>query len=154
MKWQLFFLVVATLRIAGVAEAGPIGPMGRYYVTDESGFNRIWQFQGSSLTSFATVPAGGADGPIIVDGNAATDPVRSVKGGFSGGSGPSPGSSYDFAGTTSSGAQLGFFCPFRIRTRDRRRIRRNELVHCVGIIWQFWRVQIRCLFLRSGRIPV
>ena len=108
MKWQLFFLVVATLRIAGVAEAGPIGPMGRYYVTDESGFNRIWQFQGSSLTSFATVPAGGADGPIIVDGNAATDPVRSVKGGFSGGSGPSPGSSYDFAGTPQAALSLDF----------------------------------------------
>jgi len=72
------------------------GPSGRYYVTDESGFNQVWQFQGSTLATFPTVPAGGADGPIIVDGN--TNTVRSVKGGFGGGSGPVPGSEYDFAG--------------------------------------------------------
>ena len=92
----------------GLAAASAVsaGPTGRYYVTDESGFNRVWQFQGSTLSSFATVPAGGADGPIVVDGNTST--VRSVKGGFGGGSGPSPGSEYTFAGVPGAAISLNF----------------------------------------------
>lgn len=70
------------------------GPSGRYYVTDESGFNQVWQFQGTTLSSFPTTTLG-ADGPIVVDGNANT--IRSVSGGFSGG-GIGTGSTYDFAG--------------------------------------------------------
>lgn len=88
------------------AGAYAVGPTGRYYVTDESGFNNVWQFQGATLSSFPTVPPGGADGPIIVDGN--TNTVRSVKGGFSGGSGPSPGSEYDFAGNPLGALSLDF----------------------------------------------
>lgn len=75
-------------------------------MTDESGFNRVWQFQGSTLSSFPTSPAGGADGPIVVDGN--TNTVRSVKGGFSGGGSPSPGSEYDFAGVVQGPVSLDF----------------------------------------------
>lgn len=82
------------------------GPTGRYYVTDESGFNKVWQFQGNTLTSFATVPAGGADGPIIVDGT--TNTVRSVKGGFTGGAAASAGSEYNFAGTPLGAVGLDF----------------------------------------------
>lgn len=82
-----------TLLVAGTSVSFA-GPNGRYYVTDESGFNRIWQFQGSTLTSFPTTTSG-ADGPIVVDGN--TNTVRSVAGGFSGG-GTSSGSEYNFAG--------------------------------------------------------
>jgi hypothetical protein len=86
--------------------AAPIGPVGRYYVTDESAFNRVWQFQGATLTSFPTSPPGGADGPILVDGNTST--VRSVKGGFVGGSAPVPGSEYDFAGVVQGPLSLDF----------------------------------------------
>ncbi len=100
------FLSLASLSLIGAAKAAGAGPSGRYYVTDESGFNKIWQFQGSSLSSFPTVPSGGADGPIIVDGN--TNTVRSVKGGFSGGSPSSPGSEYDFAGNVLSSLSLDF----------------------------------------------
>lgn len=92
--------------LLALATSALAGPSGRYYVTDESGFNKVWQFQGSTLTSFPTVPAGGADGPIIVDGN--TNTVRSVKGGFSGGSAPSPGSEYDFSGTPLGPVSLDF----------------------------------------------
>ena len=88
------------------ASAASAGPTGRYYVTDESGFNKVWQFQGSTLASFDTVPAGGADGPIVVDGN--TNTVRSVKGGFTGGAGPSPGSEYNFAGVPGAAISLDF----------------------------------------------
>ncbi len=81
--------------------------MGRYYVTDESGYNQVWQFQGGGLVaSFPTVPAGGADGPILVDGNTLT--VRSVKGGFTGGAAPVPGSEYDFAGVVQGPLSLDF----------------------------------------------
>ena len=92
----------------GLAAASAVsaGPTGRYYVTDESGFNKVWQFQGATLSSFNTVPAGGADGPIVVDGNTST--VRSVKGGFSGGAGPSPGSEYNFAGVPGAANSLNF----------------------------------------------
>lgn len=84
-----------------------IAQSGRYYLTDESGFNKVWQFQGGTLvSSFPTVPAGGADGPIIVDGT--TNTVRSVKGGFGGGSGPVAGSEYNFAGTPLGGLSLDF----------------------------------------------
>ncbi len=80
---------------------------GRYYVTDESGFNEVWQFQGGALvSSFPTVPAGGADGPILVHGNASR--VRSVKGGFFGGSLPVVGSEYDFAGAVQGPLSLDF----------------------------------------------
>ena len=90
-RFIIAFTVLSCAAAAGHAQSG------RYYVTDESGFNRVWQFQGGALAgSFATNPAGGADGPIIVDGN--TNTVRSVKGGFFGGSAASPGSEYTFAG--------------------------------------------------------
>lgn len=102
-KFRLFACALVAVSSASAALAGPTG---RYYVTDESGFNKVWQFQGSTVTSFATVPAGGADGPIIVDGN--TNTVRSVKGGFSGGAGPSPGSEYNFAGGVVGGVSLDF----------------------------------------------
>lgn len=95
--------LLGALAIAANAFAGPTG---RYYVTDESGFNKVWQFQGNSLSSFPTVPSGGADGPIIVDGN--TNTVRSVKGGFSGGASASPGSEYDFAGNPLGPISLDF----------------------------------------------
>ena len=89
--------------LAGTA----LAQSGRYYVTDESGFNRVWQFQGGTLvSSFPTVPGGGADGPIIVDGNA--NEVRSVKGGFSGGAAPVLGSEYDFAGVVQGPVSLNF----------------------------------------------
>jgi uncharacterized protein (TIGR03382 family) len=97
---------------AAVSVCGSLMPMasaqsGRYYVTDESGFNQIWQFQGGLLVNqFPTVPAGGADGPIIVDGN--TNTIRSVKGGFGGGSAPSPGSEYNFAGAPLGPVSLDF----------------------------------------------
>lgn len=99
------FFVCALVAVSS-ASAAWAGPTGRYYVTDESGFNKVWQFQGSTVTSFPTVPGGGADGPIIVDGN--TNTVRSVKGGFSGGAGPSPGSEYNFAGGVVGGVSLNF----------------------------------------------
>lgn len=89
----------------GAAYAAGAGPSGRYYVTDESGFNKIWQFQGNSLSSFPTVPSGGADGPIIVDGN--TNTIRSVKGGFVGG-GTAQGSEYLFNGTPIASLNLDF----------------------------------------------
>lgn len=103
MKRFLFFCT-ALLGAAGASAA--VGPTGKYYVTDESGYNKVWQFQGSTVTSFPTSPAGGADGPIVVDGNSST--VRSVKGGFSGGAGPSPGSEYDFAGAVQGPVSLDF----------------------------------------------
>lgn len=97
------WLIVSILATANVFAQGP---SGRYYVTDESGFNKVWQFQGTTVTSFPTVPAGGADGPILVDGN--TNTVRSVKGGFNGSSGPVPGSEYDFAGVVQGPLSLNF----------------------------------------------
>ena len=107
MKIRHCMILSASLLISGIAGgADAAGPSGRYYVTDESGFNRVWQFQGTSVTSFPTVPLGGSDGPIVVDGN--TNTVRSVKGGFSGGSGPVPGSEYDFAGVPQSALSLSF----------------------------------------------
>jgi hypothetical protein len=94
----------ASIAISTLAQSG------RYYLTDESGFNRIWQFQGGSLiASFPTVPAGAPDGPILVDGNALE--VRSVKGGFSGGpigGTPVAGSEYDFAGSVQGPLSLDF----------------------------------------------
>lgn len=97
--------VCAFLAVMGVAGvAGAVGPSGRYYVTDESGFNKVWQFQGSSLTSFSTVTMG-ADGPIVVDGNTST--VRTVSGGFVGG-GSVSGSEYSFAGAPGSALSLNF----------------------------------------------
>ena len=99
-------LCLFSLVMIGAAHAAGPGPSGRYYVTDESGYNKIWQFQGNSLGSFSTSPSGGADGPIIVDG--LTNSVRSVKGGFAGGSSPSPGSEYDFAGNVLAGLNLDF----------------------------------------------
>jgi hypothetical protein len=96
---------VFAIGLHGAAQAAGAGPSGRYYVTDESGYNKIWQFQGTTLSSFPTVPSGGADGPIIVDGN--TNTVRSVKGGFSGGSN-SQGSEYLFDGTPTTPLTLDF----------------------------------------------
>ena len=96
-------LTIGVLLVSGAAFA----QSGRYYVTDESGFNQVWQFQGGALvSSFPTVPAGGADGPIIVHGNASR--VRSVKGGFSGGLLPVNGSEYDFAGVVQGPVSLDF----------------------------------------------
>ena len=97
-------LLVCVLAAASVFAQGP---SGRYYVTDESGFNKVWQFQGTTVTSFPTVPAGGADGPILVDGNTST--VRSVKGGFVGGSPAVVGSEYNFAGVVQGALSLNFF---------------------------------------------
>jgi hypothetical protein len=93
----------------GGAYAAGTGPSGRYYVTDESGYNKIWQFQGNTLSSFPTVPSGGADGPIIVDGNAAggAGRLRSVKGGFSGGA-ISQGSEYTYGGMPTTPISLNF----------------------------------------------
>ena len=96
---------VFAIGLHGAAQAAGAGPKGRYYVTDESGYNKIWQFQGTTLNSFPTVPSGGADGPIIVDG--ITNTVRSVKGGFTGGSN-SPGSEYLFNGTPTTSLNLDF----------------------------------------------
>ncbi len=104
--FKLSCLSIFSLGLAGSAFAASPGPSGRYYVTDESGFNQIWQFEGINLSTFPTFPAGGADGPIIVDGN--TNTVRSVKGGFSGGSAPSLGSEYDFAGVVQGPVSLDF----------------------------------------------
>ena len=86
--------------------AAPVqaGPTGLYYVTDESGFNRVWQFQGNSLVSFPTATMG-ADGPIVVDGNASR--VRTVPGGFFGGQ-TSSGFEYDFAGNVQGPVSLNF----------------------------------------------
>ncbi len=95
MKISRCLFIVPALAITTTALAVPIGPSGRYYVTDESGFNEVWQFQGSTFTSFSTTTSG-ADGPIVVDGNTST--VRSVSGGFSGG-GSGFGSEYDFGGS-------------------------------------------------------
>jgi hypothetical protein len=113
---QTCFVVGAMIVLSGSAQALPVGPAGRYYVTDESGFNKVWQFQGTTLTSFPTVPAGGADGPIIVDGNGngGTGAVRSVKGGFFGGAGggsPVAGSEYSYAGTPEEALSLNFSSP-------------------------------------------
>ena len=96
---------VFAIVLHGAAQAAGAGPSGRYYVTDESGYNKIWQFQGTTLNSFPTVPSGGADGPIIVDG--ITNTVRSVKGGFTGGSN-SPGYEYLFNGTPTTSLNLDF----------------------------------------------
>jgi len=102
----LSVLATGSMLFSGTA----FGQSGRYYVTDESGFNSVWQFQGGSLvSSFPTVPAGGADGPIIVDG--INNRVRSVKGGFFGGGGggsPVAGSEYDFAGAVQGPLGLDF----------------------------------------------
>ena len=59
------------------------GPMGQYFVTDESGVNNVLQFQGNTLMTFPTSPANVRQGPIVVDGN--TDTIRAVAGGFIGG---------------------------------------------------------------------
>lgn len=93
---------IAVVALLGASSAALAGPTGRYYVTDESGFNRIWQFQGNTLSSFPTTTQG-ADGPIVVDGN--TNTVRSVAGGFSGGQ-SSSGSEYNFAGGVVGGLTL------------------------------------------------
>ena len=94
---HLTCLAVAMCAAVVMMSGTAVAQSGRYYVTDESGFNAVWQFQGGGLVaSFPTVPAGGADGPILVDGN--TLEVRSVKGGFNGGSLPVLGSEYNFAG--------------------------------------------------------
>ncbi|MDX2035910.1 MAG: hypothetical protein SFX72_04605 [Isosphaeraceae bacterium] len=103
MRLTVFAFTVAVLGFASVSSAGQ-GPSGRYYVTDESGFNKIWQFQGNTLSSFGTVTAG-ADGPIVVDGNAGL--VRSVSGGFSGGGGGS-GAAYNLAGVPLNPVSLDF----------------------------------------------
>jgi len=80
--------------------------MGRYYLTDESGINNIWQFQGNTLATFPTAPAGVRQGPIVVDGN--TNTVRAVAGGFSGGDADNKGSTYDFAGNVLGPLNLDF----------------------------------------------
>ncbi len=104
---QLLTSLAAACAAVVMMSGSAVAQLGRYYVTDESGYNEVWQFQGGGLVSnFATVPAGGADGPIIVDGNTLT--VRSVKGGFSGGGGPSPGSEYNFAGGVVGAVSLDF----------------------------------------------
>ena len=99
-------LVIALVLVSNTA----FSQSGRYYVTDESGFNQVWQFQGGALvSSFPTVPAGSPDGPIIVHGNLSR--VRSVKGGFFGGGGggsPVAGSEYDFAGAVQGPLSLDF----------------------------------------------
>jgi hypothetical protein len=95
---------VFAIGLHGAAQAAGAGPKGRYYVTDESGYNKIWQFQGTTLNSFPTMPSGGGDGPIIVDG--ITNTVRSVKG-FTGGSN-SPGYEYLFDGTPTTSLNLDF----------------------------------------------
>jgi hypothetical protein len=97
-------LALATVGGSGEALAAIVGPTGRYYVTDESGFNRVWQFQGATLTSFPTATSG-ADGPIVVDGNA--NRVRSVAGGFTGGA-TSGGFEYDLAGVVQGPVSLDF----------------------------------------------
>lgn len=94
--------LVLFLGMTGAANA--IGPVGRYYVTDESGFNQVWQFQGNTLSSFPTA-TNGADGPIVVDGN--TNTVRTVAGGFSGGA-ISNGFEYDFNGAVQGPISLDF----------------------------------------------
>ena len=104
---KMRFLQAAAWAAVVMISNSAVAQSGRYYVTDESGFNEIWQFQGGALVaSFPTVPAGSADGPILVDGTTST--VRSVKGGFSGGAAPSPGSEYDFAGNVQGPVSLDF----------------------------------------------
>jgi hypothetical protein len=104
--WRTALATLVVVLLCGSA----VAQSGRYYLTGESGFNRVWQFQGGNLiASFPTVPAGAPDGPILVDGNALE--VRSVKGGFVGGpSGGTPvaGSEYDFAGTVQGPISLDF----------------------------------------------
>jgi hypothetical protein len=101
------FLQAIVCGALAIVSSTALAQSGRYYVTDESGYNAVWQFQGGALVaSFPTVPAGGADGPILVDGN--TQTVRSVKGGFAGGSAPVPGSEYDFAGAVQGPLSLDF----------------------------------------------
>jgi len=95
----------ALLAVLGMtAMAGAVGPSGRYYVTDESGFNSVWQFQGNTLSSFPTSTSG-ADGPVVVDGN--TNTVRTVTGGFTGGA-VSSGFEYDFNGVVQGPISLDF----------------------------------------------
>ena len=96
-------LVLATVMLTATP-ALAVGPSGRYYVTDESGFNQVWQFQSNTLSSFPTATLG-ADGPIVVDGN--VNRVRTVAGGFSGGA-VSPGFEYDFAGAVQGPLSLDF----------------------------------------------
>lgn len=98
-------LAAAVTVLASANAPALVGPSGLYYVTDESGFNKVWQFQGTSVTSFPTAPAGGADGPIIVDGNSST--IRSVKGGFVGG-GVVSGSEYNYSGVVQGPVSLDF----------------------------------------------
>ena len=101
------FLQAAACAAVLMSSSSAVAQTGRYYVTDESGYNQVWQFQGGGLvSSFPTVPAGGADGPILVDGN--TLEVRSVKGGFAGGSPAVLGSEYDFAGVVQGPLSLDF----------------------------------------------
>jgi hypothetical protein len=104
--------IISGLRAAACAavvlsSSSALAQTGRYYLTDETGLNSVWQFQGGGLVaSFPTVPPGAADGPILVDGNTLT--VRSVKGGFIGGSAPVLGSEYDFAGVVQGPLSLDF----------------------------------------------
>lgn len=101
------FLQAAACAAVVMVSSPAAAQTGRYYLTDESGYNQVWQFQGGGLvSSFPTVPAGSADGPILVDGNTLT--VRSVKGGFSGGAAPVLGSEYDFAGAVQGPLSLDF----------------------------------------------
>lgn len=94
-------MVAASVALSAQAFAGPIG---RYWLTDESGFNNIWQFQGNTMQTFPASPNNTRHGPIIVDGN--TNTVRSVEGGFGGGDGSNPGAEYDFSGAVQAPLNL------------------------------------------------
>ncbi|HYF13463.1 MAG TPA: hypothetical protein VD971_00165 [Phycisphaerales bacterium] len=88
---------VVLCAVAGAVDA----QTGRYFVTDESGVNNVWQFQsGALVNTWPTLPPGPRMGPIVVDGN--TNTVRYAAGGMVGGQ-TGPGWEHDFAGTPVAG---------------------------------------------------
>lgn len=94
---SVFRAIVAAGFITAAAGSAAMAQSGRYYLTDESGVNSVWQVQGGSLiNTWPTLPAGPRMGPIIVDGN--TNTVRYVQGGLIGGQ-SGQGFEHNFAGT-------------------------------------------------------
>jgi len=97
MRTHVLIAVAALASAAGVSSA----QTGRYFLTDESGVNNVWQVQGGALVNtYPTLPPGPRMGPIIVDQN--TQSVRYVAGGLVGGQ-SGPGFEHNFAGAPING---------------------------------------------------